>query len=262
MGWLLRAAAAGAILLGTLLFAVNSTIVMKLQPAAASRARSLPRKPAPKSGEEQPPPQLLLPSSPETEAPHAPVAVEPTAAGPPPPPRGGAFHEKYGTVPKTLTELSFDNASRPMTADVVHYLLKAALGHASKAGRRPWWGVSLPALPAAGPAACEKPPLERYQAGARMFHAHKKKRRGEHTPVEYAARMAALAADPAAGVAVAFIEGTQLPSSINEVPILDSKGGRYDVFSRWGDRKLWSDLRWIRRPHPNNTELQKRHTLP
>eukprot|EP01061_Rhynchopus_euleeides_P016482 TRINITY_DN27779_c0_g1_i1.p1 TRINITY_DN27779_c0_g1~~TRINITY_DN27779_c0_g1_i1.p1 ORF type:complete len:664 (+),score=193.00 TRINITY_DN27779_c0_g1_i1:34-1992(+) len=96
-------------------------------------------------------------------------------------------------------------------------------------------------------AACSFPEVRKYPVGHKMLHSHKKRRRGEFTPREFAARMLELSeAQAVKGIQVAVIPGTAIDATANSIPILDSKNGQFSIFKHWGDRSLWRDLRFAK----------------
>eukprot|EP01064_Diplonema_japonicum_P019590 TRINITY_DN2833_c0_g1_i2.p1 TRINITY_DN2833_c0_g1~~TRINITY_DN2833_c0_g1_i2.p1 ORF type:complete len:499 (+),score=83.78 TRINITY_DN2833_c0_g1_i2:61-1497(+) len=89
---------------------------------------------------------------------------------------------------------------------------------------------------------CSEPP----KTFERVLNSHKKKRPFEYTPIELLTKLQELQASSPNSIAVAFIPGSEIPATKNEIPILNTHNGKYTITKHWGDKSLWKDLRWNR----------------
>ena len=106
------------------------------------------------------------------------------------------------------------------------------------------FNATLPAVLDKGPT-CTLPDVSSYAKGKKMLHAHKKQRKHEYTPVQYAAKMIELArTQEIEGLQVGYIPNTAIKPVANTMPILDTKGGRFSITKRWGDHTLWKNLKF------------------
>ena len=109
---------------------------------------------------------------------------------------------------------------------------------------------------------CAVPNVNGFPKGNKMLHSHKKQRKGEYTPHEYAERMHTIATqNEIPGFEVEIIQGTSIPVSVNSIPRLDDHDGKYNVYKKWGDTSLWKDLRFLK-VIPDVLQPGKTYNLP
>ena len=123
------------------------------------------------------------------------------------------------------------------------------------------WEISIRLTENPQPATCSAPPsMDSYEEGKKMLHAHKKKRKHEFTPIELAAN---IKLQQTTGVLEFYeVDGSAIPSTVNDVPILDTHGGKFSIFKSWGDRKLWKNLHWIEDPQKRHHETKLPNAIP
>eukprot|EP01060_Flectonema_neradi_P040471 TRINITY_DN9224_c3_g1_i2.p1 TRINITY_DN9224_c3_g1~~TRINITY_DN9224_c3_g1_i2.p1 ORF type:complete len:561 (+),score=79.78 TRINITY_DN9224_c3_g1_i2:130-1812(+) len=123
------------------------------------------------------------------------------------------------------------------------------------------WDINIKISDNPKQATCSSPPgMNEYQEGKKMLHAHKKKKKHEFTPIDLANNIRSLHEE---GVLEFHeVEGSSIPSTVNDVPILDTHNGKFSIFKSWGDRKLWKNLHWIEDPEQRHHEKKLPNAIP
>eukprot|EP01065_Artemidia_motanka_P014286 TRINITY_DN18244_c0_g6_i1.p1 TRINITY_DN18244_c0_g6~~TRINITY_DN18244_c0_g6_i1.p1 ORF type:complete len:559 (+),score=148.88 TRINITY_DN18244_c0_g6_i1:79-1755(+) len=101
-------------------------------------------------------------------------------------------------------------------------------------------GRYLPHLPlprpAHRPAECDRPTRETVRE--RLEYQQRRPGKRQLAPVAFYHRMREIAAEDLR-VAVVEVGNGSMPATVNDPPIVDSHGGKHDVYRRWGSRRQW-----------------------